>query len=86
MRSAAATTALTAALTTHFDADVAEAITADAEMLVACVRCIADEVNTADDVNHLVGEVASRTPGSTLDWLAATAESPAGWLYQQLTF
>lgn len=84
MRLAATTDALTIAVCAHFDADVAEAITRDTEMVAAAARWLADQVRRADQVDQLIEAVAGITPDSTLDWLVDDAESPAGWLYSQL--
>jgi hypothetical protein len=85
MRSVDTKKALIAALCAHFDSDVAEAITNDAEdMLDAVVARISELATTPDDVVKLVVAIADKTSDRTLDWLADRAESPAGWLYSQL--
>jgi L-aminopeptidase/D-esterase-like protein len=84
MRATAATEALTAALQAHFDGDVVSAFAGDQDMFEAVVRKVATEATDAAAVDRLVAAVARATEDHTLDWLVASADSPAGWLHSRI--
>jgi hypothetical protein len=82
VRSAQALECLTSSVRKTFDADVAEALIADAEMFDAAARLASS--TSADELDAIVSAIAQTTDDGLSDWLVETADSPAGWLYGQL--
>ena len=68
-----------------FDADVAEAFIADADMLSAVGRKLNNETDgTREGITRAVKQVADELDDGTADWLVETADSPSGWLYSRI--
>lgn len=84
MRGGAANQAVTSAVRTHFDTDVADAIVNDKAMFAQVVSTFVASSLGADDIDEVIERVAQGTTDRTLDWLAQSADSPAGWLYNHL--